>query len=116
MNIAELISQFYNFTMVVPLHSNMKRKYKKYFCQLLDIKHGFFKQGIHHTSIDHLTSLMFAYNRNIQHMKLYGYEYGYRASITQNILEIEKCIRKAIGHCNTILDKYEETNIRRHSF
>ena len=115
MNISELASQIYNFSIAIPSHSKMKRKSKNYFRELGCIKSKFAEADLHHPCVEHLTSLLYAYNRNILHMKMYGYDPVYRNNLKQNNLELENSIKRTIQVCNDYILSHNNM-IYRHSF
>lgn len=103
MNIAELTSQLYNFACVGTSQSKMKRKSKKYFRQLAQIKSQMSEENIIDPSVESLTSLLYAFNRNIIHLKLYGHDPKYRKSLIANTQSIENEIKENIKECNHVL-------------
>lgn len=103
MNIAELTSQLYNLACVGTSQSKMKRKSKKYFRQLAHIKSQMSEANIIDPSVESLTSLLYAFNRNILHLKLYGHDPKYRKSLIDNTRSIEYEIRVNIQECNHVL-------------
>lgn len=107
MNIAELASQFYNLTIMTPIHLKMKRKSKRYFATLHKIRCLFAEKDLHHTCLDSLTSLVYAFNRNVTNMSVYGYNVKYRNSILANTNQLERSIIKVISHCNDVLTNHK---------
>lgn len=116
MNIAELMSQVYNFTMTKSSHSKMIRKYKKLTHNVNEIKSQFRDNGIRHHRINYLLSLMLAFKRNILHMKIYSSDHSYRCCIVDNTKELENSIIKIMAECNEIIKTYKAVTVRRHSF
>lgn len=67
------------------------------------IKEQMIEENISDPIVESLTSLMYAFNRNIHHLKLYGHDPMYRKSLIENTIEIETEIIEAFQDCNNMI-------------
>ena len=112
MNISELMMQLYNLAHSLPSQSKMKRKSKKYFKQLTAIKAKMVEEDIYDPSVNTLTSLLYAFNRNITHMNLYGNNPKDRKAILNHSIYLEREIAMVIEECKMVLMLQRSLKVR----
>ena len=104
-----LASQIYTLAVVLPTSSWWKSKSSKYTKKLYSLRRSFIEEDIYHPCLEVLTSLIYAFNKNIHNMKVYGYDRSKRQSIVSNTNDIDMAIYKAILRCEIFLKRSLQT-------
>ncbi len=115
MNIVQLASQVYHLFDTVPMYRRMKRKARIHFETLQQMRTLFVEADFHNDNIDHLTSLVYAYNRKVEDMTTHGHKKEHCESVVYSLRYLEQKIIHAYAKCNDALSNHYLSITHRHS-
>lgn len=115
MSLFQLASQVYNIFDTVPIYRRMKRKARNHFETLQQMRTMFVEADFHDGSLEQLTSLVYAYNRKVEDMHVYGHEKEKRDSVVSSLRCLERKIVNAYAICNDALSRHYRSISYRHS-
>jgi len=103
MNILTLVEQAYNLMRIRNIRIKLKQSSARYAEIVTRFKPLFIQNKWNMVPLNKLTSLIAAFNNNIQQLGAHGYDSKYLNSISNNSNDIEEKIINLILYCDTII-------------